>query len=452
MLDRIRNFAEEYDMLPQGGLVLAAVSGGRDSMCLLDLLLALRERGNFRLAVCHFNHQLRGAESRGDEEFVEKYCRRLGIEVVIGRGDVRARASALGESVEEAARVLRYAFFDETLERLGADRLVTAHHADDNVETFLINLVRGAGLQGLTGIPPRRDQVVRPLLCISHEEICAYAEERRIPYREDSSNERRDYLRNRLRHDVTPLLREMNPQLSRSVFKTTRLLRSDNDYLNARAHELFSHARTAEDNYIIAASKLAQAPDAVATRAVRKIFEAMGETPPAARLEDIVALARGDDPSAYLQLGNDLLVQRVYDDLLFTVEHDPEPPFAPVPLVLEGETALPSGGWRITCKKSVCPARRVPGVNYLSMEVMEVPLVVRSRQMGDEITLRAGSGTKTLKKLFIDEKIPRLTREVVPVIDRNGVVIAVGSLGADIQWHAKEGEACWELTIWKPES
>lgn len=442
MVERVELFAREYDMLPEGSLVVAAVSGGRDSMCLLDVLVSLREKLGFRLAACHFNHQLRGAESRGDEAFVEKYCQRLGVPIVIGRGDVRARATQLGESVEEAARVLRYAFFDKTLLELGADRLATAHHADDNGETLLINLVRGTGLQGLTGIPPRRGAVVRPMLSISHQQICVYAEERRVPYREDSSNERRDYLRNRIRHDVMPLLREMNPQLSKSMFKTTRLLRSDNDYLNARGYELFAKARTAEDNYIIEAAVLAMAPDAVATRAVRRIFEEMGETPPAARLEDIVSLARGSDPSAYLQVGGDLLVQRVYDDLLFTTQGEPVAPFAPVALHLEGETLLSSGGWRVVCERGICPQERERGVNYLKPDVAQQTLVVRPRQIGDEITLRTGGGRKTLKKLFIDEKIPRSEREVVPVIAGEDGVVAVGDLGAEVRWHAKAGEDC----------
>lgn len=449
LLHRVQSFAREYDMLPREGLLLLALSGGRDSMCLLDMLLQLREEGGFRVAACHFDHQLRGAESCADAAFVEEHCARVGVALYAGQGDVRAHASACGVSVEVAARELRYAFFEQSMQRAGAQRLITAHHADDNVETLLLNLVRGSGLQGLTGIPPRREAVVRPMLCLTQEEICAYAEARRVPYREDSSNESNDYLRNRLRHEVTPLLREMNPQLARSVFKTSRLLRADNDYLRARAYALFAQARAVQEDYVIDAALLGGAPDAIATRAIRLMFEHMGERAVAARLDDILALARGDDPSAYIQLGGGLLVQRVYDELLFTHEHAPMPSFAPVALVLEGETPLSSDAWRVTCRQAVCPKRRAVGVNYLKCAVAEQPLLLRSREQGDALTLRMGAGRKTVKKILVDEKVPRMLRALVPVLVRGDEVVALGDFGADVSWHAQPGEPCYELRIWR---
>ena len=444
LVKEIGAYAAEYDMLPAGATVLAAVSGGRDSMVMLHLLLELQKTQSFRLAVCHYNHRLRGEESDGDELFVRRHCAERGIPLTVGSGDVRQHAEAFGESLETAARTLRYAFFETAMAQCAGDRLVTAHHADDNAETLLINLIRGAGLQGLAGIPPRRGNIVRPLLHVGREALAAYGAEQSVPFREDSSNENLDFLRNRLRHEVMPILQVLNPQLTHTLGKTQRLLRSDNDYLNARGYELFSKARPAADNFVISAALFAATPAPAATRAARRIFEEMGETPPAARLEDILALARGGDPSGVLQLGGGLLVQRVYDDLLFTTEEETLPAFRPVTLNLSGETAV-NGRWRATCRQDICPTEREGGVCYLSMTAAEQPLTVRSRKVGDGITLRCGSGRKTLKKLFIDEKVPRYVREQVPVLDRAGDCIAVGRFGAELSFHAAAGETCLRL-------
>ena len=441
---KIGAYAAEYDMLPAGGRVLVAVSGGRDSMVLLHLLLELQKEKTFHLAVCHFNHQLRGDESDGDEVFVEAHCRDLGLPFIVDCGDVEAHAEAAGESIETAARSLRYAFFEAALEEFDADRLVTAHHADDNAETLLINLIRGAGLQGLTGIPPRRGKFVRPLLGVTREQLAAYGAAHSIPYREDSSNENTDFLRNRLRQEVMPILEELNPQLTGTLGKTLRLLRRDNDYLNARAYELFTKARPAADNFVISAKLFASTPAPIATRTARRIFEEMGEMTPAARLEDIFTLAAGSDPSGFLQLGGGLLVQRVYDDLLFTTEDETLPAFQPVNLNLDGETAI-NGLWRATCAQTICPAEREEGVNYLTLSVADEPLLVRSRKIGDGLTLRSSGGRKTVKKLFIDEKLPRREREQVPVLERDGACIAVGRFGAELAFHAAAGEACLRL-------
>ena len=437
-------YAAEYDMLPEGGRVLAAVSGGRDSMVMLHLLLELQKEAPFHLAVCHFNHQLRGDESDGDETFVETHCRALGLPFIVDRGDVKAHAANTGESIETSARSLRYGFFEAALGEFDADRLVTAHHADDNAETMLINLIRGAGLQGLTGIPPRRGKFVRPLLGVTREQLSAYGEANGLPYREDSSNQNTDFLRNRLRHEVMPLLAELNPQLTGTLGKTLRLLRSDNDYLNARAYELFSKARPAADNFVISAKLFASTPAPIATRAARRIFEEMGEMTPAARLEDIFKLAAGNDPSGFLPLGGGLLVQRVYDDLLFTTDEETLPAFQPADLTFNGETVV-NGRWRAVCSQSVCPEEREDGVCYLTLEAADEPLLVRSRKIGDALTLRSGSGRKTIKKLFIDEKVPRWEREQVPVVERGGACIAAGRFGAELAFHAAAGEPCLRL-------
>ena len=197
-------FADKYNMLPQGSTVLCALSGGADSMALLSVLEALAKPRSLTLHAAHFNHQLRGEESQRDEDFVVQWCQKRGIPLVVGRGDVAQEAQEQGKGVEETARAMRYGFLTATAQELGADKIATAHNADDNAETLLLHLARGTGLDGLTGIPPVRGILIRPLLATPRIDIAVYLAQEEIPHVEDSSNQDTVYARNRLRQEVMP--------------------------------------------------------------------------------------------------------------------------------------------------------------------------------------------------------------------------------------------------------
>ena len=452
MLEHVKRLAAEYDMLPRDSLVLCAVSGGADSMCLLHLLMSLSREVGFQVAAAHFDHRIRGDESARDAAFVAEWCALHGVRCVMGEGDVLLEADLQGQGVEETARQLRYAFLRRAAESLGAVRIATAHNADDNVETLLLHLVRGTGLQGLTGIPPRRGEVVRPLLTTSRAEIMDYLEAFHVPHRTDSSNSDEAYTRNRLRRQVIPVLRELNPKLSTGVAETIASLRADNDYLNAQAARACMAARWAEDDLVIEASVIASLPPAVAPRAARRLLEMLGDGETvncsAAHLRSLVELCRGDDPSAVVSLPGGRLAQRVYRDLLLTTQRAPLPPLIPVPLALDGETEVEDTGWRIRCSPCRCPAdiERAPGSFYLAREKLQGGLVVRAREIGDEVALPK-RGTKTVKKLFIDEKVPRRERERIPVLADRGGVVAVAGFGPDQSRVAAPGEPAYAVTI-----
>ena len=199
-------------MTEPGDTVVCAVSGGADSVSMLHVLLSLQDTLGIRVEAAHFNHHLRGAESDRDEAFVRQLCASLGVPLHTGGGDVQARAAQTHESLEEAARKLRYAFFD-TLPGLVA----TAHTQDDNLETVLLNLTRGTGLAGLTGIPPKRGRLIRPMLVCTRAQIEACLAEHGFSYVTDSTNLLPDARRNRLRQRVIPLLREENPAVAQTV-------------------------------------------------------------------------------------------------------------------------------------------------------------------------------------------------------------------------------------------
>lgn len=425
-------YSIQTDLLPPGATVLCAVSGGADSVYLLDRLSLLRSPDlcGFTLVAAHYNHHLRGVESDRDERFVRKLIEeRYGaarivdgteeytlppVQLIVGGGDVAAEAKRRKKGVEETARELRYAFLYETARAVGADVIATAHTADDNLETILLHLVRGTGLQGLTGIPPRQGMLVRPLLATTRREIEDYLALYSIPHVEDSSNADETYARNRMRQQVIPFLESFNPALRENSIDTIRYLRSDNDYLNAQAAALTAQAQVAENGVSIDAGVIAAAPAALAPRMARQLLGLLtgGKTDyAAAHLEAVVALCRGDDPSAEAHLPGGITARRVYEKLLLTDRPDPLPlePFAP----RRGDNPIPGTGWTLHLDADPWPG-----------------LVVRPRRTGDELTL-PGRPRRSLKKLFIDQKVPRLARERVPVLADDDGVVAVAGFGSN---------------------
>ncbi len=446
MLDNALALMDEYAMLPPGGTVLCAVSGGADSMCLLHFLRTLAEERGFTLHAAHFDHRLRGEESTADASFVENRCKMWNIPLHLGSGDVAGAARREGTGIEETARALRYAFLEETADAAGAAVIATAHNASDNVETVLLHLIRGAGLQGLTGIPPRRGNLVRPLLTTTRGEIVAYLKERQIPWREDSSNADDAYARNYLRHQLLPRMEELNPRFLSGMERTIRLLRQDNDFLNAQAAQVAALARWAEDALVIEARHIASAPAAIAPRAVRTLLSMLGNGSTdyaSTHLEAVVDLARGDDPSAVVFLPGGLMAQRVYKELLFTTRRDPQV-LAPCPLNLDGETWPEGSLYGFSCRRCVCPEERAPGVWYLS-EFSGTP-VLRPRQTGDTLKL-PGRDTKSLKKRFIDQKIPRRDRDRCPVLADDAGILAAAPFGPEESRLARPGEPAWAVTL-----
>ena len=204
--------------LDRGKKYLLGLSGGADSVCLFHLL----RLNGYDFSAAHINHNIRGEEAERDEDFCRELCRNHSIEFFLANLDVPAMAKRAGESLEEAARNARYTFFEQIMRENSIDILLTAHNADDNAETLLMHLVRGTGLKGLGGIAPRRDKLIRPMLSITRSDVEAFLEEYAVPHIEDSSNGTDEFLRNRIRHHVMPLLKQENPSLAESMSAMAR--------------------------------------------------------------------------------------------------------------------------------------------------------------------------------------------------------------------------------------
>lgn len=429
-----------------GDCVICAVSGGADSTAMLWCLYSLRAELGITLRAAHFNHGLRGAESDRDEAFVRSLCDRLEIPLTVGGADVAAYAVQLGASVETAAREKRYEF----LCSLPCDKLATAHTADDTVETVLLHLMRGSGLRGLCGIPPKRGRIVRPFLSVTHEQAVAYLRENGLSWVEDSTNALPDCRRNRLRQSVLPLLREEVPSLSRQVLHTTELLREEDTFLDGLAGSLLQSAAASPKAWNTA--PLLAAPPVLRRRALRLL---VGRFLPQDVLQRHIAaleaLLSAPKPSARLSLPDGWVALRSYGTL--TLTREPTTRFSPVALSPSGMTALPEIGLRIFCetvenfKKSAnTPFHFAVKYGMITQSILQA----RPRQAGDVLVLRSGRH-KSLKKLLIDRKVPRSERDRMAVIAAGEVLLGVTGVGVNHAYAAEEGQPALLIRIEKEE-
>ena len=429
-----------------GDCVICAVSGGADSTAMLWCLHSLQAELGITLTAAHFHHGLRGAEADRDEAFVRALCSQLEIPLTVGRTDVAARATEAGLSVETAAREARYRF----LTSLPCDRLATAHTADDNVETVLLHLLRGSGLRGLCGIPPKRGSIVRPLLCVTHEQAVAYLQEGGHPWVEDSTNALPDCRRNRLRQRVIPLLQDEAPSLSAQTLRTTALLREEDAFLDGLAAQVLREAAQGPDCWRVA--PLLAAPPVLRRRALRLMTaQVLPQDVSQRHIAALEALLAAPNPSAQLSLPCGKIVCRSYGTISFSGEALPQ--FAPTPLRVPGETRIAELGLKFSCKtvenykKSAnTPFHFAVRYDMITQSILQV----RPRQTGDRLSLRSGH-SKTLKKLLIDRKIPRAERDRMAVITAGHALLGVSGVGVNHAYMAEEGQPALLICIEKEE-
>ena len=401
MLNKLLEFIRRYGLISPGDRVICAVSGGADSVALLFAMYLLRERLDITLEAAHFNHRLRGEESDADEAFVKELCGRYDIPLHLGSGRILPGKKGL----EAAAREARYAFL-----RSLPGKIATAHTADDNAETVLLHLVRGTGLKGLGGISPMNGNVIRPMLTVTRREVEAFLSEYALPHREDSTNATDLFLRNRIRRNVMPLLLQENPSLAENLSDMALGLREDEDYLSRMAGETLPGVAALQEMH-----------PALRARALERFLKENGVPEPEKRhITLLEQLAFSDKPSARADLPGGITVARRYDTLEVLGEAQPLSE-----RVLEGSLELPELGLRVVCAE----ADTIVNTPDTFTVVPAGKIVVRSRLPGDRI--RLSGGTKSLKKLFIDRKIPASERLRIPIIADEAGVLGVWSIGAD---------------------
>lgn len=458
---RVLQTLRRRSLMAPGGRVVAALSGGPDSVALVHLLRELDADGHLTLAgLAHFNHQLRGSDSDADEAFSRAMAADLGLPFDCESADVRAAARDHGRSLEDTARLLRYAFLAAAADRLGADVIAVGHSRDDQAETFLLRLLRGAGPQGLAAILPRAGRVIRPLLDIPRADLRAYVSERGLAFREDATNQDLAIPRNRVRHELIPYLeREFSPGVSAVLAREASIARQDDEYLRERAIDLARSIVLTENGQVsVDPAALAAVHPAMAARVARMALQA--QAPNAFVSFDVVSrfleFARSAERGAAVSLPGQQAVHK--GD---SIRLGPEPA-RPVfrargngsafaigfsfPLPVPGEVRLDRQGWAISAERAGGAGDGASGSApsgpeaRLSVEVaaepLTLPLTIRSRRPGDRFAPPGLGHRKKLHDYLIDRKIPREMRDLLPLVvdGQDRIVWVVGeAVSADFR-------------------
>ena len=411
MEDKILSALENFGMLDGVSDVTVALSGGADSMCLLYSLLAIKDEFSLNVSAAHLNHMIRGEEALRDEAFVIEQCKKLGVELFVERADVPKYAQENKISIELAARQIRYDFF----ERVAKGVVATAHTASDNIETVILNLTRGASLKGLCGIPPKRDKFIRPLIYCTRADVEEFCKDKGIDFVTDSTNLSDEYTRNNIRHNVVPVLKQLNPSLEENIVRMCENLREDYASLEALADSYLNGKIQKNVLNLDGIDKI--------DKSIRKIA-----------LVKFVNSLNFD-----IQLNSFHL-----DKLLFLTQNS-------------GKTGLPNN-FSAICdgstlriesndlangqsfnvkiekadKKLITESKKVNNLllnNAIDCDKISGELVIRTRLPGDNIRLAGRGNTKSLKKLYNENQIPLNIRKTLPVIADDLGVIWIHGIG-----------------------
>lgn len=423
---------------PETGKIIIGLSGGADSVLLTYLLW--KKYGAARLHCVHVHHGIRGAEADRDEAFAASYCKELNVPCTVFRRDVPALAKEAGEGLEECARRVRYACF-ESLAAERDDCIATAHNADDNAETVLLNLTRGMGPHGAAGIPARRGRLRRPLLRVSRAEVELLCKVYNLAFVTDSTNASAIYTRNRLRHNVLPELKAVNPQLTEAVARFTESMALQNAYLRGQAEELLERAKCPY-GYMLPA--LRGAHRAVLRAALEIMLSPLGRLSyeHIAQAESCVLYG-----GAWTLPGGAQLTAK--QDTLTVTLHAPEAFCVPA----AGErTLLPNGKTLIILKKFIKNGKKNRNVHNLLFKnlldcdkITGVP-VIRTRRAGDRFAPCGRGITKPVKKLFNEMRIPAAYRGELLLLELNGQIVWIEGIGAAEGFAARDAEG-WALEV-----
>ena len=450
ILDKVIATVRRHAMLEPRDRVVVAVSGGPDSVALLHLLLDMRPAFDLAITIAHLDHALRGAESDADRAYVEDLADRLGLPCVARREEVAALARRERRSLEEAGRIARRRFLREVAASTGSRRVALGHHRGDQAESVLLRLIAGSGRGGLSGVRPVAERLyVRPLFDCSREEILAYLEARGIPAREDISNADSRFPRNRVRHDVLPLLRAgFNPRVEEAIARTADILREEDAYLDRRSRRVLARlilgdearAQALDGPLVLDAARLSRLPAPIGRRVVRLALRRAGlrgRDLARARIEDVLELA-GRGRNQALSLGESFTVRLEYGRLHLARRAMPAVRAVPQSLSVPGEAPVAPAGVairaslagreRVDAEYRHAPAHRI----YVDAGMLRAPLTVRAPRPGDRLHPLGAPGSRKLSDLWSDLKVGRDARRRCLVVESDGrIVWAVGMRMAD---------------------
>lgn len=421
MLEKIRKYINENKMLDYGDGVVIGLSGGADSVCLLKVLCELKEEYGFKLYAAHINHGIRGQEAIRDRDFAEVLCKSLGVEFFDYYYDIPKLSETEGIGLEETGRKYRYIAFYETLKSVKANKIAVAHNKNDNAETMLMRLLRGTGLKGLGGIEPVRDNIIRPLLCVSRNEIEEYLGD--MEYITDSSNLSPDYNRNKIRLSLLPYIeKEFNPSVTDGLFRTAELLRQENDYIEREALKTYEKALDVkyERLCILDIDQLLKLDEVILRRVLR--LATIPLTPKKQDIEykhikDIQELLTSENGSEIDLIAG---IKARKDRNRLCVGYFEEVPEYEYEIYPEKEVFIKEAGiWVLITDKK----RETKEYGVLDPSCISFPLNVRTKRDGDRIAIKGGR--QEIKKVYSEKRIGKNDRAKYPMLTDGEKILAV---------------------------
>ena len=438
MLEKVDNFITEQQLIAPGDKIVAACSGGPDSLVLVDILHKLTVSKRFQLSTAHVDHMFRGAESAADAEFVRDFCRKRNLPCYTTQINVPQYISEHGGSPEDAGRKLRYAYLREVADNLSGAKIATGHHRDDQAETLLLHLFRGAGGSGLAGIRPKRNGIIRPLLELSRSEIEDYCRTAGISPRIDSTNQLQDYRRNKIRLSIIPRLEsELGVGLREPLLRTAQIIAEQHDYLEKQVQAIWPSLAWETDQAVFVSTELLSAQHIAVKRLIFRMLieKKQGNLTGITfhHVEKLIELAENRPVGSKLDLPGGLRAERGYDRVKIcnrTSSVSPEAKPSQVQLSVPGVTEISQLGLAVKAElHSTLPKAMEPATAVFDLSKIPQPLYVRTREAGDRFYPRGMEGAKKLKDFFIDKKIARDQRDTIPIFcDALGRIFWVGGL------------------------
>lgn len=423
MMKKIEQTIRKYSLLERGDCVVVALSGGADSCALLISLNRLAESLCLKIIVAHFNHGLRQDESDNDEAFCHALAQKFGLPFVTKK--MHQTVIPQGMSPEDYFRRERYRFLDDAATRYGANKIALGHHLHDQAETVLINVLRGSGLDGLKGfLPMRQNKYIRPLMEVTRREIHDYLNKTGIEYREDSSNNSKVYLRNLIRNDLIPQLKEKyNPQIEQNLARMAEIIRRDDEFISKYVHDILSstHIKKNDDEVFFSAEYFKTLPPSLGYRVLKALLEGLtpdGRGVSYAHIQSLAGLVNQRSSGKTISLPNHLIAQKEYDRIIIKTNGIEEKHDFEYIMKIPGEIALRERNLLISVRKGTAAEinfNHADGI-YFDGDKIREPLIIRNRRKGDWFEPLGTRGSQKIKQLFIDRKVPRQQRERLALI------------------------------------
>ncbi len=444
LIGKVQQFIKQKGLLHSGQKIIAAVSGGIDSMVMLNVLIQLQQLWKLEIVVAHVNFQLRGEESNEDEQFVKRISKQYSLLFYSEQTDTKTIARKQKRSIQETAREIRYAFFDTLKKSLQADTITTAHNANDNAETMLINLLRGSGIDGLAGIPPRRNCIVRPFLSVTRKEIEQYAKAMKVKFRNDSSNAKDDYTRNFLRNDIIPKLEQrINPSLNDTLLNEAELFRAAANFTGKAVDTAFTDCVL---DTIVDIKQFSRCDPFLQQLVIHRLLKVLKIVPMFTVINSIVELVN-QQKGTIVEINKQWIAERIAEKIEIREKRGPKDFL----FTMEKVGKLTTENFTFTVKKSDSTDNkrvRNASIEYVDAATIKFPLIIRSWLPGDVFVPLGMKGKKKLSDFFGEQKLATEEKNSIPIIENGGTIVWVAGKRLDERFKLTNStKTVYQLTI-----